>query len=195
MKKKAAGARAKRPSVSPQKHLSAHLHAAGVSHARRMRAEVTATKARTATARIARLAIRAGDVASLGARGFSALPRVGSVTLFRWPADVIAAGYTSTARPRHFLRMESGDFPKRLLRAYEKLKGPEATKNVVCLIELRALHAHLAWAHRTGRGSHDSIIPLLPSVLGLKPGKQYRRAKVEQAITAVAQQRPSRGAA
>ncbi len=185
MRKKPTRARAKRPTVSPRKHLSAHIQAAGVSHARRMRVVVTAAKEQAPAARIVRLAIRVGDADSLRARGFSALSRVGSVTLFRWPADVIAAGYTSTARPRHFLRMESGEFPKRLLRAYERLKSREATETVVSLVEIRAFHAHLAWAHTAGRGADDILIPLLPSALGLKPGKQCHRAEVEQKIAAV----------
>lgn len=184
---------ASRPTVSPRKHLSAHLQAAGVGHVRRMRVVVAPARGRTPTPRIARLAIRVGDAEPLGARGFSALPRAGSVTLFRWPADVIAAGYTSIARPRHFLRMESGDFPRRLLRAYEKLKSRKAVKTVVSLIEIRAFHAHLAWAHIAGRGADDVIIPILPSALGLKPGKQYSRTEVEQTIAPIAKRRTSRG--
>lgn len=196
MKKKPAKKRAKQANQLSGKHLSAHLEAAGVSHSRRMRAAVPAAKGRAPAERIARLAIRVGDAESLGARGLSALRRPGSVTLFRWPADVIAAGYTSTSRPRHFLRMESGDFPKRLLRAYEKLKSRETANTVVSLIEIRDFHAHLAWGHIAGSGAEDVIIPLLPSTLGLKPGKQYRRAEVEQAIAAMAGRRtsPGRGA-
>lgn len=174
--------RAKQPTASLQKHLSAHLQAGEVSHVRRMRAAVDEAKGRVSAARIARIAIRVGNAESLGAQGLSALARTGSVTLFRWPADIVAAGYASTARPRHFLRVESGDFPKRLLRAYEKLRSGQARKAVVSLIEIRALHAHLAWARLAGGGAYDIVIPLLPNSLGLKPGKQYRRAEVEKAI-------------
>jgi hypothetical protein len=193
MTKKLAKPRANQLNQSSRNHLSAHLDAAGVSHSRRMRVIVTASKGRAPAVRIARLAIRVGDAESLSARGLSALRKSGSVTLFRWPADVIAAGYTSTSRPRHFLRMESGDFPKRLLRAYEKLKTHETGDTVVSLIEIRTFHAHLAWGHIVGRPADDVIIPLLPSVLGLKPGKQYRRAEVEQAIAATAERRSSDG--
>lgn len=192
MKKKLAKGRAKQVNQSSRKHFSAH-QATRVSHSRRMRVVVTAAKGRAPAAKIARLAIRVGDAESLGARGLSALRKSGSVTLFRWPADVTAAGYTSTSRPRHFLRMESGDFPKRLLSAYGKLKSRETANTVVSLIEIRAFHAHLAWGHIAGRGAEDVIIPLLPSVLGLKPGKQYRRAEVEQAIAALAERRTSHG--
>jgi hypothetical protein len=187
MKRKPARARSKRLNQPSRKHLSAHLEAAGVSHSRRMRVVVTAAKGRASAARITRLTIRVGDPESLGSRGLSDLRKSGSVTLFRWPADVIAAGYTTTSRPRHFLRMESGDFPKRLLRAYQKLKSHKTANTVVSLIEIRALHAHLAWGHIAGRGAKDVVIPLLPSNLGLKPGKQYRRAEVEQAIAALAE--------
>jgi len=193
MKKKSANARAKHLNRSSRKHLLAHLEASGVSHSRRMRMVVTAANGRTPSARLARLDVEVSDAESVGAHGLSALRKSGSVTLFRWPADVIAAGYASTSRPRHFLRMESGDFPKRLLRAYERLKSRETGGSMVSLIEIRAFHAHLAWGHIAGRGADDVIIPLLPSALGLKPGKQYRRVAVEQAIAAIAQARTSGG--
>ncbi len=134
--------------------------------------------------RLARLAIRVGDMESVVARGFSALVRTGSLTLFRWPADVIAAGYTSKGRPRHFVRMESGQFPQRLLRAYEKLRERAPANTQVSLVEIRALHAHLAWAHTPRRGAADRVIPLLPSMLDLKPGKEFSRAHVEERIRA-----------
>jgi hypothetical protein len=184
--------RPRQPAASLQKHLSAHLQAAKVSHVRRMRAAAGAAKKRVLPARIARIAIRAGNAESVGAGGFPALPKTGSVTLFRWPGDIIAAGYASTARPRHFLRVESGDFPKHLLRAYEKLKRGAGRKAVISLVEIRALHAHLAWARVAGRGAHDIIIPLLPNTLSLKTGKEYRRAEVEKAIATVAERRSSR---
>ena len=185
MRRKITSAPEKRRVVSVRRHQAAHAQAVTVPHAGRMRSLMPDTGRPASSTRIARLAIRVGDPASLRAHGFSALRKVGSVTLFRWPADVVAAGYSAADRPRHFVRLESGAFPARLLRAYQRLKTQQLARTSVSLVEIRAFHVHLAWARTSRRRGDDRVIVLLPNVLALKPGRQYSRVEVEQTLSDV----------
>jgi hypothetical protein len=168
------------------RHFRAHQHAKHLGHVKKMNAAAREAsehgKTMRSITRIGQMPIMVAELRELAENGMAALRKAGTVTLFQWPAEISAAGYASAARPRHFVRVESGDFPKRMRRTYERLRQHAGVRRILSLVEIRALHAHLIWAHTPRRSNEDVLVSLLPNLLDLRPGKEYARVEVERHI-------------
>jgi hypothetical protein len=186
MSKRASGAEESKRSASIHRHFHAHQHAKHLGYVRKMIAAARKTseqgQAGQAITKVARMPIMVAEIGELAKNGMTALRKVGSVTLFLWPGKIWAAGYASSMRPRHFVRVESGDFPKRIHRMRERLNRHVGMLRKLSLVEIRSMHIHFIWAHAPRHSAQDAVVPLLPNLLHLKPGKEYARAEVEHQI-------------